>query len=182
MKQLRLRRVLQLALGKLFIATQDKAVVGNIRVVFAHAVDRERNLARIAAAVELIGAFDRRRLASVTRNIRQIVIWAGDYTAYDQWGGIHLASSHLAVLSPASLAGALVHEATHLRIWRAGIEYEASRRERIERRCVEEQADFLRRLPDGEEAAGEVLSDLENPWWTNRHISERVGRSLKRLD
>lgn len=46
-----------------------------------------------------------------------------------------------------AIASMLVHEATHARLWRAGVRYEEPLRYRVERACYRQQLNFVRRLP-----------------------------------
>ena len=133
-----------------------------LRVVFSDTTaDRAACLMTIRAALALLRATDPRSHGRVLRYTRHLVIWAGHYTAYDVAGGVHVSSAYLATVSAAEFAGALVHEAAHLRIALHRIPYAASMRSRIEALCVHQQADFFRRLPDPAlaEAAERALED-----------------------
>lgn len=135
----------------------------------------------ISNAMETLRSLDERRWRRVIRYVRHVIIWAGDYTAYDSFGGIHLSSSHLREWAWKYLASALVHEATHLRLEALGLGDDPKKRSRIEAICAEEQADFLDRLPGaGPEVAAAVRKALETPWWTPAERDERVERNLGR--
>src|SRR5262245_19801712 len=116
-----------------------------IRVVFSDSeADRSTCLTRIRAAIALLQTVDPGSHGRVLRYRQHLVIWAGHYTAYDLAGGVHVSSAYLADVSTAEFAGALVHEAAHLRIASHRIPYVASMRPRIEAVCVRQQADFFR--------------------------------------
>jgi hypothetical protein len=77
---------------------------------------------------------------------------------------------------------ALVHEVTHARIALSGISMRRSNASRIERRCVEEEIAFVRRvmanMPSSKQAEVDAWvarkrQTLEAPWWTPR---KRLGR------
>ena len=147
-----------------------------IRVVFSDLdADRVACSRTIRAALALLQAADPRSHGRVLRYTRHLVIWAGHYTAYDSAGGVHVSSSYLADVSASEFAGALVHDAAHLRIAVHRIPYAAAMRSRIEALCVRQQADFFRRLPNPglAEAAERVLED---PWWTDRHRRDDIAR------
>ena len=75
------------------------------------------------------------------------------------------------------LAAAIVHEATHARLWRRGIRYEEAQRPRIEEICVRREIAFAAKLPNGEDARDQAERTLalcatgEN--WTSAAFRER---------
>ena len=79
------------------------------------------------------------------------------------------------------LAAALVHEATHARIHRAGIPYGSKWRERIERCCTRQEADFLRPFPNGEARTESVTRKLELRWWEEQRLRDRSIAYYRRL-
>jgi hypothetical protein len=155
--------------GRVFLGLYHKHRVCGITVVVTDPRTEVKDfLARIELALELLRDADPRRFRIVERFVNHILVWPGDHTAYDGWGGIHLASRHVLESGSAILASALVHEATHLRIAKRGIPYARRLRSRIERACVKEQAAFLRRLPgEGPRRADEVEAGLQDPWWND---------------
>lgn len=154
--------------GRVFLRLYRKHRVCGIPVVVTDPrTDLNGFLTRIKLALELLRDADPRRFRIVARFVNHILVWPGDHTAYDGWGGIHLASRHVLSSGPTILASAFVHEATHLRIARRGIPYAKRLRRRIETLCVKEQASFLRKVPgEGPERAEEVEAGLAEPWWT----------------
>jgi len=94
------------------------------------------------------------------------------------------------------IAGAIVHEATHARLWRCGIGYEEHLRQRVEAACFRQMLAFARHLPNGQgvrewaEAglgasqatwtdAGMLEQQLEDVIPTMRHLgAEWLGRIM----
>lgn len=168
------------ALGWVFLRLHRRYRVGGMTVILSDtSAAGDLSLQRIGSALDTLRSLDPARAARVGRWVKHVIVWPGHYTAYDKWGGIHLASRHLAA-PPVILASALVHEATHLRIAKRGIPYDPARRARIEKLCVQEQAAFLRKAPiDGPRWADQVEQGLNEPWWTEADREARVHRSLQ---
>jgi hypothetical protein len=128
---------------------------------------------------EILGVLrrvDARRFREIERYVHQITVWVGSHTAFDRFGGIHLSCEFLCDAPSAFVAAALVHETTHLRIAKAGIEYRSAMRERIEVACTHAEAGFLRKV-GGEkenERADELVRGLGHPWWTTAERRARV--------
>ncbi|QHO73138.1 hypothetical protein ACH79_11280 [Bradyrhizobium sp. CCBAU 051011] len=69
------------------------------------------------------------------------------------------------------IASTIVHEATHARLERCGIEYEEQRRARIEAICFRRELAFAVRLPDSAELQEGIARCLE--WYANpEHFSD----------
>ncbi|RWM07936.1 MAG: hypothetical protein EOR72_29225 [Mesorhizobium sp.] len=60
------------------------------------------------------------------------------------------------------IASVIVHEATHARLARVGIDYREELRHRIEQVCIRRQMAFTEMLPEATEAFDEAKSMLEN--------------------
>jgi hypothetical protein len=77
---------------------------------------------------------------------------------------------------PELIASAIVHEATHARLSRAGIEYEEESRTRIEQVCVRRQLAFAATLPNGTEARSwaEQISDGSPGDMSNAAMANRT--------
>jgi hypothetical protein len=173
-----LNRVLFLVGWAVLVMRRSTDVVGVRMMISDPAVDRIRCTAKLDDALQLLAAVDPNALRRVQQRVRHVLVWPGDYTAYDVWGGVHLASSHLMSARPAILAGMLVHEATHLRIAACGIPYAPEVRARIEEACVRQEAAFLRKVPEGgEEAAASTMESLQMPWWGEDERYQRIHRS-----
>ncbi len=170
-----------LVIGRLFLRLHERHVIRGVTVVLSDPrVDRAHYLSLIQAALDLLHEVDPRRLRVLRRSVKHILVWPGSYTAYDTWGGIHLAAGHVPGVPAPILASALVHEATHLRIAKRGIPYNPDLRSRIEALCVQEQAAFLRKVPGQDPKwANQVEAGLKEPWWSEADRRARVQRSLQ---
>ena len=62
--------------------------------------------------------------------------------------------------SPDLIAAAIVHEATHARLWRRGIGYDEMLRARVEAACFRRELAFAARLPNGERVREEARDAL----------------------
>jgi hypothetical protein len=153
--------------GALVIGLYPKRRVAGIRVIYSDtSVDRVECGARIERATAAVSAAGERYRALMKR-IKYMVVWPGNRTFADSSGGVHIASEDLLGIDDLALASVLVHEAVHLRISARGIKFLPAVRERIERRCIAEQARFLRRHGGiGEQMAQEAEAVLAFPWWT----------------
>lgn len=77
---------------------------------------------------------------------------------------------------PERIAAAIVHEATHARLWNSGIGYEEPIRIRVEAVCFKRERAFAARLPDGEEIRARAEAKLAYytfETWTNAALSAR---------
>jgi hypothetical protein len=176
-----LRHPIDWLMRVVFMAAHPRQHVLGVRVIVSDPTVPEADcVAKLETALVLLREADARRFGQVKRYVAHVIVWPGDHTAYDRWGGIHFESRYLLDAPPEIVAAGLVHEAVHLRIERYGIQYHPSLRARIEHRCVCEQAAFLRRLPgDGSRWAEEAEAALCTPWWTESMQEERVRRAAR---
>jgi hypothetical protein len=80
---------------------------------------------------------------------------------------------------PEQIAATIVHEATHARLMRCGIGYEAELRARVEAICFRRELAFAARLPNGEQVGVEAKSRLigfTSDYWTNEGFRDREDR------
>jgi hypothetical protein len=78
--------------------------------------------------------------------------------------------------SPEVIASAIVHEATHARLWRCGIGYDEEFRHRVEAICFRRELAFAAKLPSGEQLRENAQAKLEGyspTYWTNAAFAER---------
>src|SRR5947199_978106 len=76
--------------------------------------------------------------------------------------------------SPDVIAATIVHEATHARLWRAGIGYREEVRARVEAVCTRRELAFAARLPDGARLRETLRASQFPPdFWTNWAFRER---------
>jgi hypothetical protein len=156
--------------------------LNGFRVVFADlSTDRMASMNRISAALGVLDDLDARRGRQVRQRVRVIVLWSGNYSGALPPQGIQLCPSHFMESTSLELASVFVHEATHLRIASLGIRYSPATAERIERICLAEQTEFLRRTPGvGSQIASALEGQLDSAWWSESahhgHVEEMVKR------
>ena len=115
--------------------------------------DSETALRRVEEALHLIKTHDPRRYNRLLRDLERI--WVRIDRGANGCFRAELRACELSedfVLADASsaeeIASAIVHEATHARLWSCGIEYDEPLRRRIEAACVP-RACLCARLPNG---------------------------------
>jgi hypothetical protein len=153
-----------------------------------HVPEHERSAAidRVAKALDLIHSFDRRRSERLERD-RVGILLAPGYGQHTYSEGANIIDLDLRLVmhnSTESLAIAIVHEATHARFGLAGVHYGSGNAMRMERRCVEEEIAFVRRLPYTSEAeyadwAEKKRARLAHPWWTRRGRLRALARAFE---
>jgi hypothetical protein len=142
--------------------------------------DRSVAATKLRAALDVIAAIEPRRLTRLKRDIRRVLVTSVQ-VADAQFGP----SSRTVLLdetyvckpevTPAHLAPTIVHEATHARLFTAGIGYPVVLRPRIERLCMRAELDFAERLPEGAAAAARAHDGLNLPdaTWDPDVVTER---------
>ncbi len=137
---------------------------------------------RVAHALSLIAAVDERRLERMRRLAKRIIIVPVVGTDGEYWHrqrALVLGEPHADHAPLEQIAMTLVHEATHARLSKAGIGYDARIRHRVERACIGEELAFARRLPNPEawvELAGAKRVDPE--YWSDDQKQQRRVRAL----
>ena len=167
--------LLRAAFVRAFLRLFPRRELRGFRIVFTDLdADRAVVLSRLDASFALIEHTDLRRYWLLKRYLREVVVWGGHYSAAVPPRAIQLSRLHFLEDATLELASVLIHEVTHLQITHYGIPYHEKLRERIERRCVREQAEFLR--AQGEE--GVLIADvyekaLDSAWWTDQaHVAD----------
>ena len=136
--------------------------------------DQEAAFEQTRLTLEYVRRYDERRFRWVAL-VHHIMLWPGHYSAANRFDGIVVSRADLVDWGLPYAASVMVHEATHVRIERAGVPYLPRYRDRIERLCIEEQIQFLRAVPDGGEAyASAVEAALGEPWWTTEQRDRTV--------
>lgn len=178
-----LRRSILRAIAPLTLVLFPRRRVAGVQVIFTDVrAPRDRCLSSLEDALRLLSEVDPQNHRRVLRYARYVVVWAGHYFAADRRGGIYAAAPFLLDGEAAQVASLLVHEAVHLRLQRCGIRHHAANIARIERRCVREQASFLRRIPvRGEQWAVDVEDALKQEWWTERSRREHIEKVMRDL-
>jgi hypothetical protein len=137
--------------------------------------DTELVWRRVEGALALIKTYDRYRYARLLRDLERVWVRVSAYGFL----GCHNASINACELdtryvlaetsSLETIASTIVHEATHARLWRCGIDYEESLRARVEAVCLRREIAFAAKLPNGQEARERAEHMLEwcasdDPW------------------
>jgi hypothetical protein len=143
----------------------------------------EPMLHRLREALQLIKTYDPLRLARLTRDLKRI--WVSPIASIACFN-YRLDACQLnerfvlaETTTPELLASAIVHEATHARIWGYGIGYEAGLRPRVEAICVRRQLAFAGKLPNGQRSREWAEATLA---WCNRTNLSSAAGSRRRDD
>jgi hypothetical protein len=149
---------------------------------FSHEEDGEVLLDKVTAALNLIASRDPRRFARIRRQMRAVFVVPAGGEIYDHGlRGYMATASLLRQRSPAHVALAIVHEATHARLWASGIRSTAANLDRIERLCIAQEIAFAQRLPDAEALTTFAKGKLERPWWAPEEGRRRVDEMAQSL-
>jgi hypothetical protein len=145
-------------------------------------MEAEPILRRIEEALLLIKRYDRIRYDRLLRDLQRVWVLllpssvaSFEYRIYTCQIDTRYCLAE--TTTPELLAAAIVHEATHARLWRRGIRYEEAQRPRIEEICVRREIAFAAKLPNGEDARDQAERTLalcatgEN--WTSAAFRER---------
>jgi hypothetical protein len=123
-------------------------------------------LDKVTESLLLIKTYDHRRYIRLLRDIERVWIrmLPGDLARFNaSISACELDTRFVRDSAVEFVAAAIVHEATHARIWRAGIEYESDVRERVEMLCTQQERIFAGKLPNGRDLQGWIESALANP-------------------
>ena len=144
-------------------------------------LDDESSLMRVEQALLLIKQYDRRRYDRIILDLERV--WArllptGIANFNPALNACELDSRYvLADTTPTEmLAACIVHEATHARLWRCGIDYEEKLRERVEAACFRRELAFAAMLPDGAYVRYAAEHGLKTPpeYWRDDSSNERA--------
>jgi hypothetical protein len=164
----------------LFRFSRRQRVHGIDLVVAGDETEVQLFFTKIREALEIIRTNDLHRWACVQRQLRRIVLINDGGQAYHREAiGCVVDLPTLRTQSALEIASTIVHEATHARFQRWGIDYKQSLRTRIETACVREEIAFLKRIPDTDLLIENLRSSLQTPWWTDEAIRERRLRQLR---
>jgi hypothetical protein len=145
-------------LDEIVFRVSPKRVIAGLPVAVLLATpDDERAVAfaRIADAMALIERYAPVRFEQVRRDVARILVYGepsfrGAYAKESRTCELFVDWVVAHDTNPAALAGAIVHEAQHGRLFRLGFGYDAPFRHRIERVCYRATRAFARRIPDGD--------------------------------
>jgi hypothetical protein len=136
---------------RLLLRISQKTEIGGLWV---GSIERDANLLmKVGDALELIGRFDPLRHCQIRRYLTRIWIrlLPGDVAQFEpSLQACLLDTRFVRDCSADFIAAAMVHEATHARLFRCGIGYDVELRDRIERVCILQEIAFARKLPNGD--------------------------------
>lgn len=136
---------------------------------------------RLTDALELIKSHDPLRYSRLNRDLKRLWVCGGQSTiacfnyrldACQFDDRFVLAET----TTPELLASAIVHEATHARLWNWGVRYDEPLRPRIEAICVRRQLAFAKKLPDGQQSrewAEQILTSSDPATLSNASFWKR---------
>lgn len=129
--------------------------VDGLCIFFCDGSDEGRRaLSLIEEALHVIKAYDRPRYNRVLRDVKCIWVefFRTNIARADCRHGMCMLSKEFifSQAMPETTAQSIVHEATHMRIWNRGIDYEPELRGRIEQVCIRREIAFASKLPAGE--------------------------------
>ena len=147
-----------------------------------------RVLQRVEDALDLIRTHDPVRYHRLRGDLERVWVLPlnGSVALFDQT----LLACHLderfvlaETTTPEQIAAAIVHEATHARLMRAGIGYEEEIRARVEAVCLRREMAFAHCVPEGEgirEEAERTLALCSDPdYWTNTAFGARYAAAMR---
>jgi hypothetical protein len=142
--------------------------------------EREAARQRVEEALRLIATHDRPRYDRLRRDLDRIWVRLLTYGCAQfspTWRACLIDERFVLAETTDTpmIAAAIVHEATHARLWHRGIGYEEDRRQRVEAICMRRELAFARRLPDGESvrAWAEAALTISPTQWTDTAFQER---------
>jgi len=138
-----------------------------------------RVVEQLVAACRSIEAVSPWRLRQIERDLERVFVVYRPGARYVPAIGACVLGLELVKRPPVEIAMAIVHEATHARLWNLGFRYGEAFRERIERICVRMEVAFARRVPGTDTLVADVLAQLENPWWTSEAMYEDGVKQLR---
>jgi hypothetical protein len=135
---------------------------------------------RVMRALELLSKHDPKRYMRMQRDLDRIIVFTAAGPEY--WPELNACILNRRLVDQESaigLAVAIVHEATHARLWQGGHRYRKDMRARVEKICTRAEVSFLRTMPGTEELRALVIKRGESGWWTEEAMTERYTRKLK---
>jgi hypothetical protein len=173
-----LRRML-LRLGSNFLPHDS---IDGIELVLLFPGEPDTFFAKTRLALSLIRERDRRRYHRITQDLRRIALAkvGGEY--YDI--GIRTYVMDLSCLqarSPIDIALTIVHESTHARLRKCGIQTTKENRSRVEHVCLGQESAFAARCPDAAELLQRIEAKKRDPWWAESQVADRYDQYLRGL-
>jgi hypothetical protein len=152
--------------------------------------EAERVLPRVEAALCLIKTHDRQRYDRIVADLDHIwvrLLTTGVAQFNPSWWACFLDERFVLAdtTETAHIAAAIVHEATHARLWRYGFGYDVEVRRRVEAVCIRREVAFASKVPEGDRIRAVAAEGLALPpsYWTNNAAQGRHHEgSLQALD
>lgn len=136
----------------------------------------------VGDALALISRVEPRRLNRMrTDVIRLIILDGGGGEFWPEMRACVIPAARVDNADVVRIALGLVHETTHARLWRVGIRYDPTIRDRVERICTEAEVTFASHLPGADTQLARIARETEMPWWTNEDLLERQLTNLRNL-
>jgi hypothetical protein len=151
--------------------------------LYVSVAENSPTLRKVEEALNLIKVHDRRRYDRLRHDL--VRVWVrllpGNLACFNAtFGACELDTRFVLERPPEIIAAAIIHEAAHARLWRAGIEYVEEARHRIEAICIRQELAFAGRLPDGKivrewaEAGLSQPPDLTDLGFGTRHLTGNI--------
>ena len=173
--------------SRITLALANWRTMHGVKVGLAPLLDEElgsRAFQQVQAAFDLIAEHAPRRLSRIARDIRYFWIRRAAYApAY------FIQSAKVCVLdrnfltapdtTPALIAAAVIHEATHARLESRGIQYSEPARPRIEAICDAQSAAFAQNLLDGGSLYRRIVEGRagDPTHWTDQNLSRQMAEA-----
>jgi hypothetical protein len=156
-------------------------MIDGVEVVDATPVSREE-MKTVTAALDLIARADVRRFARLRRDLRRVILVTHGGPEYvHAIRGCVISANDVRQQSAERVAMTLVHEATHARLGALGFAHKWTLRDRIEKRCVEEEISFIQRVPGTDRLLKEARKALVTSWHSDSQLFERTILQLRSL-
>lgn len=157
---------------QLMIASSARTTVAGFDVAdLISRGDSQARFRKLGEALALIESAQPSLMRRVRSSIERIVFLE---SGPEYWPRARACILHdVTNLSATQVALIIVHEATHGRLWRAGIRYGPAVRERVERICVRAELALLPNLPSGANFVEHTRQKLSSEWWSDEQRKER---------
>ena len=143
----------------------------------------ETALRRVEDALSLIKTCDRPRYDRLRRDLERVwvLVLTGALGSYNEsLRACQLDPRHVLDENASSdvIAATIVHEATHARLLRCGVDYDEEKRFRVEAVCFRRERAFAARLSNGEQvremAEHQLTRCTTNDFWTDAAFDARL--------
>lgn len=165
-------------LAHLFFLFSRRSSVGGIELVDSSGTPAGEADHKIEEALCLLSE----ALSAVYRRLRRavrhiVLLQAGGPEYWHFAKAIALTKGVVERADPDLLAMLIVHESMHARLWRMGIGYPHDMRARIEALCVAQEVRLARALPNAEELIRIAEGKLQQEWWSEAKLKQRIDRA-----